>query len=161
MSDLVDQAASEETGPVRRQLGSLFEQDQPELASATASPAACGEPQPATPFKGPRRALWAWLLLAPAVTLAVGLVLGFALGSARAGSEQVSAPATRSSATQPSPTPSTSVVVWSSVSSACLETATRGDEVIELLVTNRRSRIPDLLVAYSVASRQCRKDAYP
>jgi hypothetical protein len=53
------------------------------------------------------------------------------------------------------------VVVRPAASSACLETARRADELIDLLITNRRSRAADLLVAYTVASRQCRKDASP
>jgi hypothetical protein len=55
----------------------------------------------------------------------------------------------------------TSVVVRPTASSACLETATRADELIDLLVKNRRGRAADLLVAYTIASRQCRRDASP
>ena len=88
------------------------------------------------------------------------VLLGYALGSARAGGEPTSAPATRSPVTQPAP-PSTSVVVRPTASSACLETARRGDQIIHLLLTNRRNRAADLLVAYTVASRQCRRDASP
>jgi len=149
-----DRAVLEGTRPFQRQLGWLVEPDQPE-------PAGGGEPQPATPFEAPRRTLRAWLLIAPAVTLAAGVVLGFALGSARAGREPAGAAAARSPATQPAPVASASVVVRPFASSACLETATRGDELVELLVTNNRDRVPDLLVAYTVASRQCRKDASP
>jgi hypothetical protein len=46
-------------------------------------------------------------------------------------------------------------------SSACLETARRADEVTNLLITNRRSRAAEVLVAYTVPSRQCRRDAAP
>jgi hypothetical protein len=95
------------------------------------------------------------------VTLAVGLVLGFAVGSVRSGSGPTGAPPTRAPATQPVQAPQTSVVVRPAASSACLETARRGDELIELLIRNQRSRAADLLVAYTVASRQCRKDASP
>jgi hypothetical protein len=100
------------------------------------------------------------MLTAFAVTLAVGMVLGFAVGSVRSG-EPTSAPAPRAPATQPTQAPQTSVVVPSGASSACLETATRADQLIDLLISNRRSRAADLLVAYTVASRQCRKDASP
>jgi hypothetical protein len=157
-----DQAAVEQTRPVQRQLVSLFEPDQPDPASATTSPAPGGQPQPVTPLPAPRRLPRAWLLLAPAVTLAVGLAAGFALGSARAGGEPPSAPPARSSATQPAPTsPPTLVVVRPTASSACLETARRADQLIELLIRNRRGKAADLLVAYTVASRQCRRDASP
>ena len=47
------------------------------------------------------------------------------------------------------------------VTSACLETARRADEIIHLFIANKRQRASDLLVAYSVASRQCRRDASP
>jgi hypothetical protein len=53
------------------------------------------------------------------------------------------------------------VVVRPVASPACLETAKRADELIELLISNQRSRAADLLVAYTVANRQCRKDASP
>jgi hypothetical protein len=112
-------------------------------------------PQPATQLQAPRRTPRAWLLLAPALTLAVGVVLGFALGSARAGGEPTSAPATST------PAPVTKIVVRPTASSACLETATRGDEIVHLLITNRREKAADLLVAYTIASRQCRRDASP
>jgi hypothetical protein len=104
-----------------------------------------------------------WLLGALAVTLAVGGVLGFAVGSVRSGGEPISAPATRAAAAQPAQAPRTSVVVVAgpTASSACLETARRSDQLIGLLIRNQRSRAADLLVAYTVASRQCRKDASP
>jgi hypothetical protein len=161
-----DQAASGEAGPVQRQRGSgWFEQIRPDPAPATAAPAAGGEPQPGTLVQvpAPRRLPWAWLLSALAAMLAVGMVLGFAVGSARSGGEPTSAPATRAPATQPAQPPQTSVVVVvrSVATSACLEAARRGDQLIGLLISNQRSRAADLLVAYTVASRQCRKDASP
>lgn len=45
--------------------------------------------------------------------------------------------------------------------SACLEAAKRGDELIGLLITNKRRRAAKLLVPYHVASRQCARDAGP
>jgi hypothetical protein len=159
-----DQAVLGEAGPVQRQHGSgWFEQIRPDRAPATAVPAAGAEPQPGTLVlvQAPRWPRRAWLLSALAVTLAVGMVLGFAMGSVRSGGEPTSAPATRAPATQPARPPQTSVVVRPAASSACLETARRGDQLIGLLITNQRSRAADLLVAYTVASRQCRKDASP
>jgi hypothetical protein len=93
--------------------------------------------------------------------LAVGMALGFAVGSARSGGKPTSAPVTRAPATQPARPPQTSVMVRPVASSACLETARRGDQLIGLLISKQRSQAADLLVAYTVASRQCRKDASP
>ena len=107
--------------------------------------------------KTPRRTRLAWRLLAPAVTLVVGLVLGLALGSGRLGGAPGSVPSARPSATRPPPAPATSIVVRPTASSACLETARRADEVINLLINNRRSRAAEVLVAYTIASRQCRR----
>jgi hypothetical protein len=67
---------------------------------------------------------------------------------------------TRPTMIQP-PAPVTSVVVRPTASPACLETVARADQVIDLLVNNQRRRAADLLVAYSIASRQCRRDASP
>jgi hypothetical protein len=44
---------------------------------------------------------------------------------------------------------------------ACLETARRADELIRLLTANRRDDAARRLVPYTVASRQCRRDAAP
>jgi hypothetical protein len=109
----------------------------------------------------PRRRQRAWRLVAPAVTLAVGLLLGYALGAARADGELSSVTATRAPATRPPAAPVTSIVVRPTASPACRETVTRADQLIDLLVRNRRSAAADLLVAYTVASRQCRRDASP
>jgi len=105
----------------------------------------------------------AWLLLAPALTLVVGVVLGFALGSTQANRQ----PATVAPTSWPSPTtqlgapPPTKIVVRHYASPACLETARRGDHMIHLLIRNQRSQAADLLVAYTVAAQQCRKDTSP
>ena len=117
-----------------------------------------GGGQPATPPWPGRRRL---LLVAPAVALAIGLALGFVLGSNRASGEPAGATTTRPPATQPAPAPVTSVVVRPTASSACLETATKADQLIELLIRNRRSAAAEVLMAYTVASRQCRRDAAP
>jgi hypothetical protein len=151
-------------GPVQPQHRSgWFEQTGPDPAPETAAPGAGGEPPPRTLVQAPRRRPRAWLLSALAVTLAVGGVLGFAVGSARSASDPTSTSATRAPATPPAQATRTSVVVVArpTASSACLETARRGDQLIGLLVSKQRSRAADLLVAYTVASRQCRKDASP
>jgi hypothetical protein len=157
-----DQAALGEASPGQRRRGpGWFEKIQLDPAPTTAAPTAGGEPQPGTLVQAPRRPLRAWLPSALAAMLAVGMVLGFAVGSARSGGETTSAPATRAPVTQPARPTQTSVVVRPVASSACLETARRGDQLIGLLISNQRSQAADLLVAYTVASRQCRKDASP
>ena len=115
-----------------------------------------------TPVQVPPPTLPAWLFILPALTLVVGLVAGFGLGATRA-DEPATASATRSPATPPTTAPPTSVVVRLTATSACLETAKRADRLIELLVTNkpRGDRVAELLIAYGVASRQCRIDGAP
>jgi hypothetical protein len=120
-----------------------------------------GNPLPVTPAGKARRIHRTWLLIALVLTLAVGMVLGLALGSGWLGLEPRNAPATHPPATQPATPLVTSVVIRPTASSACLETARRADEIIQLLITNRRIRAAKLLVAYTVASRQCRRDAAP
>jgi hypothetical protein len=96
-----------------------------------------------------------------ALTLAVGLGAGFVLGSARAANTNFGVPAPAAPTTQPTAAPATSIVVRPVATPACLETAKRGDELVALLIQNRRSRAIKLLVPYHVASRQCAKDAAP
>jgi hypothetical protein len=162
----LDQVAVK-TGPVQRQPGSLFESDQSTAAPGSALPAPGGNILPATHArptphaeKAPR-IRWAWRLVALALTLAVGMVLGLALGSGRVGLEPTHAPVRHPPATQPATAPVTSVVIRPTASSACLETARRADEIIQLLITKRRTGAAKLLIAYTVASRQCRRDAAP
>jgi hypothetical protein len=97
----------------------------------------------------------AWLLVAPALTLAVGAVLGFALRSTQASRHAARVAPTSSSAptTQPVPPSSSRVVVRHYASSACLETARRADHLIDLLIRNQRRQVEDLLVAYTVAAQ--------
>jgi hypothetical protein len=149
------------TGPVRRQFGPRLELDRDAPPAAVAAPAAARQPllPPAPPMPA-RRTRWARRLIAPAVALAVGLAFGVALGSGRAGGP-AGAPAAPPPASAPAAAPVTSIVVRPTASSACLETARRADEVIHLLITNKRSRAARVLVAYTIASRQCRRDASP
>ena len=126
---------------------SLFEPDQPDPLAAPASPPAAG------------RTPWGWLLAASVAALVVGLVLGFALGAQRSRGAPAAATAPPPPATRPAA--ATTVTVRSVASPACLETASRADEIIDLFVNNRRSRAVRLLAAYTIASRQCRRDASP
>jgi hypothetical protein len=134
-----------------REQAGLFE---PEQAGPPPPPT---EPAPAGPRHPP------WQLLALALTLAVGAVLGFALGTAQADRQPATAAPTSAPAptTRPAPPPSTKVVVRNYSSPACLETVQRADRLIELLIRNQRTRIERLLVAYTVAARQCRQDSTP
>ena len=156
------QAPLEATPPSRSRLVSLFEPDQPDPGPPKTAPALAGPPQPLRPPQPPRR-VSVWLLMAPALTLAVGLVLGFALGSAQASRQQAGVAPTSSPAptTQPAPPSSARVVVRHYASPACLETARRADHLIDLLIRNQRRQVEDLLVAYTVAAQQCRKDSAP
>jgi hypothetical protein len=160
---LPDQTPVEATPSSRSELGSLFEPHQPDPPPARAAPVGAGPPQPPRPAQPPLRRVSAWLLLVPALTLAVGALLGFALGSTQA-SRQPTGPAPTSSSS-PAPglvaPPSTRLVVRHYASPACLEAARRGDHLIDLLIRNQRRQVEDLLVAYTVAAQQCRKDATP
>ena len=147
---------------VRQPLGSLFEPDQPNPTAAVALPTPAGNPQlvsaSATHQRRPRR----WLRLALALTLALGLSgAGFVLGSSWTARTLPNPPAPPASVTQPTSVTATSIVVRQVATSACLETAKRGDALIALLINNKRSRAAKLLVPYHVASRQCARDAGP
>ena len=84
------------------------------------------------------------------------------MGSARTAAGPTRATvAARPPATRPAPGPSPSVVVREIASSACLETAKRADEIIHLFNRDRREEAAELLLAYTVASQQCREDADP
>jgi len=111
-------------------------------------------------WRTPARRLRVWLLVAPALLLAVGLA-GFAMGSRQMDREVAAAQAERGSVTERPFAPPTSIAVQPTATSACLETAHRADELIHLLMANQRDRASDLLIAYTVASRQCRQDAFP
>jgi hypothetical protein len=158
-----NQAPAEATPSSPSQLASLFEPQQPDPPPPRAAPAVAGPPQPLRPAQPPPRRVSAWLLLVPALTLAVGALVGFALGSAQA-SRQPTGPAPTSlssPATGLVAPPSTRVVARHYASPACLEAARRGDHLIDLLIRNQRREVEDLLVAYTVAAQQCRKDATP
>ena len=158
-----DQAPAEATGSSRPQLGSLFEPDRSDPPPPEAVQAATGSPPPIRPAQPPPRKRSAWLLLVPALTLAVGAVLGFALGSTQASRHPTGGTTTSSPSpsTRPAVPPSTRVVVRHYASPACLEATKRGDQLIDLLIRNQRTQVENLLVAYTVAAQQCRKDATP
>jgi hypothetical protein len=158
-----DQAPAEATPSSPSQLASLFEPHQPDPPPPRAAPATAGPPQPLRPAQPPPRRVSAWLLLVPALTLAVGALLGFALGSTQASRQPTGpAPISLSSLTTGLVAPpSTRVVARHYASPACLEAARRGDYLIDLLIRNQRREVENLLVAYTVAAQQCRKDATP
>lgn len=157
-AEQVDQAQWEQTATVGRQLESGLEPDEPDPAPVVAD----GQTRHIARAKAPRRSRRVWLLIAWATTLAVALLLGYATGSARTAAGPTRATvAARPPASRPAPAPSPSVVVRAIASSACLETAKRADEIIHLFNRDRREEAAELLLAYTVASRQCRKDADP
>jgi hypothetical protein len=108
----------------------------------------------------------AGLLLAG--SLAGGVIVGS--GWPAAGQAQAHAPAHAPVASR-APVPTTAPVPAAPVPSpttvevpatpACLETATRADELIRLFLADRRDDAAHRLVPYTVASRQCRRDADP
>ena len=157
-----EQAPLSATGSSQPRLVPLFEPAQPDPPRPTAAPPVAGPPQLVQPPRPRRRLVWAWLL-APMLTLVVGAVLGFALGSTQAHRQPatvVPAPSA-STVSQQAPPASTEIVVRHYASPACLETVKRGDRMIHMLIRNQRSEAERLLVAYTVAARQCRKDASP
>ena len=100
--------------------------------------------------------------LALAVTLALGLSgAGFVLGSRWTARTLPNPQAPPATLTQPPSVTATSIVVRQVATPACLEAAKRGDQLIALLIKNKRSRAVKLLVPYNVASRQCARDAGP
>ena len=147
---------------VRRPLGSLFEPDQPNPNSAVALPTPAGNPQLVSASAMHQRRLRGWLRLALALTLALGLSgEGFVLGSSWTARTPPNPQVPPAAVTQPTSIPATSIVVRQVATPACLEAAKRGNQLIGLLINNKRSRAAKLLVPYHVASRQCTRDAGP
>jgi hypothetical protein len=96
-------------------------------------------------------------LLAAVALIVVSWLGGWLVGGSAGGMVGVR----REESAKPSlavPVPSTTLAPQAA-SPACLEAATRADGLIELLIAGRRDRAADLLVAYTIASRQCRHDA--
>ena len=146
---------------MQRPLVSLFEPDQPDPASAIASPRPAGTPQLVGASPTPQRRRPVWLLPVLTLTLVIGLGGAVALGARWTRSSLPRAQPPVPPVTQPAPVPQTSIVIRRAATSACLEAAKRGDELIGLLITNKRSRAAKLLVPYHVARRQCARDASP
>jgi hypothetical protein len=153
--------AAEVDGPAERPLVSLFEPNQPAPASPIAAPGPAGQPQLETALPTPQRKRPAPRLLVLTLILVVGLGVGTILGVAWAGGTLPGAPAPPAPTAQPTAAPATSIVVRSAATPACLETARRGDQLIDLLIRNKRSQAAKLLVPYHLASRQCARDADP
>ena len=101
-----------------------------------------------------------WLLLV-VLALVVGAVLGFA-GSTQAHRRPAAVAPTSSSPVATRPVPATTEdVARNYASPACLEAVRRGDRMIHLLIRNQRGEAERLLLAYTIAARQCRQDASP
>jgi hypothetical protein len=119
------------------------------LASASGSAASAPAPPPA---KG--RPTWV-LALAAVSCLLLGGGLGYLLHRPAA---PAAWPPPTAIVTQTTPPPPAKVVA----PPACLQTAQRGDELIDLFTRNIRDRRLSLaLKAYTLASQACRKEASP
>jgi hypothetical protein len=137
-------------------MGSMFE---PESRNgATAEQPSLPAPAPAAqpPAKG--RPTW-MLALVVAACLLIGGGLGYLLHRPTADTTDWPAVTVTSIVTQTAPAdPQTKFVA----PPACLQTAQRADEVIDLFTKNIRDRRLSLaLKAYTMASQACRKEASP
>ena len=83
------------------------------------------------------------------------MALGYAVGAAGAGG----GPASPATTARPAAVPPAPARARPSVSSACLETARQGDQLVALLITNQRRKASAALKAYTLVSQECRKDA--
>lgn len=134
-------------------VGSLFEPAQHEGDSPDqqAAPAASSAVQP-PPAKS--RPTWV-LAVALVACLLIGGGLGFLLHRPRADTLR---PTPSSIVVQRVPEPQVKVVA----PPACLQTAQRADEMVDLFTRNIRDRRLSLaLKAYTLASQACRKEASP
>jgi hypothetical protein len=138
-------------------VGSVFEpaQDNGNSPAQPALPAPA--PAPTTPVhQAPAKGRPTWMLaLVAAACLLLGGGLGYLLHRPTAGPTW---PTVTSIVTRMAPQPQPKVVV----PPACLQTAQRGDEMIDLFTRNVRDRRLSLaLKAYTEASQACRKEATP
>jgi hypothetical protein len=135
-------------------MGSLFEPDQSDSKSAE-QPAL---PPPAAAQPPPAKSRPTWML---ALVVVACLLLGGGLGYLlhRPTADTSDWPAVTSIVTRTVPAgPQTKVVA----PPACLQTAQRADELIDLFTRNIRDRRLSLaLKAYTLASQACRKEASP
>src|SRR5215213_4843815 len=93
-----------------------------------------------------------WLRLALTLTLALGLSgAGFVLGASWTARTLPNPQVPPAPVTQPTSVTATSIVVRQVATPACLEAAKRGNQLIGLLINNKRSRAAKLLVPYHVA----------
>lgn len=131
--------------PAQQNGSSAGQQALPAPPSTVKAPAALGRP--------------AWVLALVVACLLVGGGLGYLLHRPTADPTwpTVTSIVTRTEP-QPQPQPRTRAVA----PPACLQTAQRGDEVIDLFTRNVRDRRLSLaLKAYTEASQACRKEATP
>jgi hypothetical protein len=128
-----------------------------ERAEPNANGDASGSPQLKTPVLAPSpsrpRPTWAVAAAVAVACLLVGGGLGYLLHSPAPSPEPVPAVITQTVVR-----PQTKVVV----PGACLETARRGDQTVDLLLSNIRDRrLSSAVKAYATASQACRREASP
>jgi hypothetical protein len=177
-----DEQQQRELAEIRRsfteigiRMGSLFEPASPNDGDDRGGRPARPAPADAIPIPVPppagrlnwalalkRRPNWA-LALVMACCLLVGGGLGYLLHRPTDGTNQPSESLFAPPLTQPAPTSApTSAPPTTVPPSACLRTAQRGDELIDLLTKNIRDhRLSLALKAYTEASQACRKEASP
>jgi hypothetical protein len=135
-------------------VGSMFEPAEPNGTGTDqpALPASATEPKPSSLLHRPIRML---ALALGVACLLIGVGLGYLMH--RPAAAKALPPAT-SIVTRTVPVPQIKVVVPPS----CLQTAERGDEMIDLFTKKARDRRLSLaLKAYTLASQTCRKEASP
>jgi hypothetical protein len=142
-------------------MGSVFEPAQPNGGNAgqpALPPPATPVPQAPTPpvHQAPAKGRPTWMLaLAAAACLLISGGLGYLLHRPTAG---LTWPTVTSIVTRTAPAPKARAVA----PPACLQTAQRADEMIDLFTRNVRDRRLSLaLKAYTEASQACRKEATP
>jgi hypothetical protein len=132
---------------------------EPEVIAAPVERLVPVEPSLSPALDEPRPGRHPWRIIGlAAVLLAVAFVFGIWLGQGLSDDGQTTAQSPETPAsTQPVQVVTTASAPPAAIREACLETARLADQVIDLLVANKRGRELDpLLRAYGTASQRCR-----